>query len=282
MNLTDRISRATASIALGLGVMSVPMSSLAANALEVECERLWITDTGALMSPKVNAGPAALLRQWSAREPECGSTAIYWGRMSMAQLLANDIPGAKKSLARAPASEPDYRYAVDMAVAQIVVQERTSDPAPLTPEDIAKFEVAYAGVVAKHPKWPTGYALLGGMQTLLGKHAQALQNLAVAEKGNAYELWGVYRNQTISLSALGKHEEALAAADKAVENNRAVLSDAPFAYAVAISHAALGYLDDADDTLKVILTRRPEVRNDPDFQRAVAYCRAQRQRLTKK
>jgi tetratricopeptide (TPR) repeat protein len=257
------------------------MLSEAVGSLDEQCEKQWITDSG-LLSTSGATGPKALLRQWSSREATCGSTGIYWGRLAMIHLLANDISAAKASLARAPASPSQYAYVTDIAAVQIQVQERMASSAPLAREDVVKFEAAYATIVAKHPKWPTGYAMLGGMQTLLGKHAEAIKNLERAAKGDAYQLWGVYRNETISFSELEKHKEALAAADKAIELNPALLSDAPFAFAVAISHAALGYLDDASDTLKVILAKRPEVRNDPGFLRAVEYYNSQRARLPKK
>jgi tetratricopeptide (TPR) repeat protein len=278
MQFTSRHRRIAASFISAISIMSVAPSS-ATTSLEEQCEKQWIVDSGTLAAtPGATAATGALLRQWRSREAACGTTSIYWGRLAMIQVLANDLAGAKASLARAPTS-PAYSYAVDLAAVQVAVQERMTNPAPMTRADIAKFESAYAAVVAKHPQWPTGYAMVGAMQTMLGKHADAVRSLEVAARGDVYQLWSVYRNLAISLSALGKHTEALAAADKAGQMNPSLLSDPPFAYAVAISHAALGYLDDAADTLKVIASRRPDIQKDPEYLRAVDFYQAQRARV---
>lgn len=267
------------SLLVGAVVLSISqLTDAAPLSLDEQCERQWIIDSGS-MSSTSGLTDGTLLKKWRSLEGRCGGTSIYWGRLAMIQLLSNDLQGAKNSLAKDGAGDNSYGYATDAAKVQIQVQERLASKKPLKKSEIVDFENAYQKIVEKYPKWPTGYALLGGMQTLLGKHLDAIKSLGIAQKGDAYQLWGVYRNLTISLSALDKHKEALDAADQAGALNGDLLADPSFVYAVATSHAALGYLDDAENFLKIIATKRPDVKQDPDYIKAVDFYKARRSRV---
>jgi tetratricopeptide (TPR) repeat protein len=217
-----------------------------------------------------------LLKYWRTLEPRCGVTHAYAGRLALIHILMKDFGAARTVLAKAPSGSSPYAYSVDAARAQVQVQERLADDKPITAKDLGQFEALYAGLVSKYPKWPSGYGLLGGVQILLGKHADAIKNLKIAAQGDVYELFGVYRNLTISYSATGAFNAALEAADKAYELNRGLTSDASYMYSAALANSALGKVDEAETLLKLILAKRPEVRSDPEFIRAVEFYREQR------
>lgn len=250
-----------------------------ANATQTEawCEQQWIQDSGALLGGS-NDGRLALLKQWRSHESRCGSTAIYQGRLALIQILLQDFSGAQATLNKPLTGDPAHAYAVEAARIQLQVAQRTAEPKPITKPELQQFEAAYQGLVAKYPKWPTGYALLGGVQSLLGKHSEAVRNLDVAKQGDVYQLGGVYRNLTVSLAAMREWEQALKAADRAFELNKTLTSDAQFAYALANADSALGQLEDAKTVLEVILAKKPEVRNDPEFLEAVNFYKHQRER----
>lgn len=235
----------------------------------LHCEKQWIQDSASFAT----STPADRITKWKTHEGECKSTSVYWGRLAILQANAHEFKAARESIIKAPKENPEYDFALDLARLEIEVQRRLASPAPLARTDIEKFEEGYQRIVREHPKWPTGYALLGGTQTMLGKHSQAVASLRKASEGDAYQLSGVFRNLAISLTALGKHEEALAAADRAGKLDKSLLGDPAFAIAVANSHTALGYIDDAQNLLKVVLAKRPELKADPEFIEAVEYTR---------
>lgn len=280
--MSTKIVSTASALAISAGMLAGPLHANAPAAqLEQACERHWMRDSGTYLS-----GPAAsneaMLKQWRSHQAQCGSTYTYAGRLALIQVLANDIPGAKATLANAPKGKSPFAYSLDAARIQLAVAERLSQPGPLTARDMREFEASYAALIDTYPNWPTGFALLGGVQTYLGKHKEAIRNLEVAAKGDAYDLSSVYRNLTISLTGVAEYARALEAAEKAFSLNQNLTSDAAFAYAAATADSALGHLDDAETVLKVILAKRPEVRTDPEFLRAVDFYREQRRRLEKK
>lgn len=280
--MSIRISPRATVLALSMAVLIMSIDLPAeASQLEQWCEKQWITESARLLSgPTANS--AAMLEKWRSYETRCGSTYAYVGRLALIQILMNDFAGANRTLERAPKADSPFAYSLDAAKIQLKVQQRLSDPKPITTQELSQFETSYATLVRKYPNWPTGFALLGGVQTLLGKHADAIRNLEVAKNGDAYDLSGVYRNLTISFAATGAFQSAMEAADKAFALNDRLTSDSAFAYALANTNSALGHLDDAETVLKVIVTKRPEVRNDPDFIRAVEFYKQQRSHLTTK
>lgn len=253
--------------AIGILVMHPAFASAA---LEEQCERLWITESGSLPYLASDAGRTALVNQWKLRESECRNTAVYWGRLAAIQALNKDLIAARTSLGSAPKDSPDkYRYAVDFAAAVVAMQERLASPSPLRAVDVAEFEKLFSAVVKKHPGWPPAYGMLGAMQTLQGKHALAIKNLRVALSGDAYQRSGVYRNLTISLTSLGRFAEAAAASDRFAELNENALADADFAISAAISHTELGDAADARDILRGAAIRNPAIVDDPDYVKAL-------------
>lgn len=242
-----------------------------ATKFDTVCEKLWISDSGTLLG-NVGSINTEMLAQWKMRELDCAGSSVYWARLALIQIELNDLNAARASIAKARTDGGEFGFVLEMAKVQLVVQERMNRAEPLTEKDVVRFMLLYADIVKRHPRWPTGHAMFGNMLTLLGHHGNAVKHLQLASIGDAYQLQSVFRSLTISLSAVGEHEKALEAADKAIVRNRELTGDPPFVYAVAISHAALGYIEDAENALKVVLYKRPEVKNDQAFLDAVEFC----------
>ena len=87
-------------------------------------------------------------------------------------------------------------------------------------------------------------------------------------------LLGPYRNLTVSYAALERWREAIDAADEAYTLDRGVTNDPHFVCAAAMANAGVGDLKSAETMLRVIATKRPESRQDPDCRRAAAFVMA--------
>lgn len=242
----NHVVRKTALIVL-FGALNSAKALTEASQLEEWCEKQWIANSAAYTSQDGKPKGNLLLTYWLTLEPRCGATFAYSGRLALVHVLMKDFNAAKSVLAKAPPTGGSpYAYSVDIAKVMLQVEERIAAAKPVTGQDIAQFEKSYANLVAKYPKWPTGYALLAGVQTLLGKHHEAIRNLKVAAKGDAYELFGVYRNLTISYAAIGDFMSAADSADKAYRLNPGLTSDSAYMFAAATAASGTGHFDDAE------------------------------------
>ena len=257
--------------ALILGVLMMTYQ-LNSNASQTEewCEAKWVSDSAKLVSNQVaNPNYYAMQTQWLKYEPNCGKTVTYITHLALIQMLQKNFDAAKVTLTKVDSNVSDYRYLIDSTKVQLEIQEALASNKELTKTDYSKFESVYLEIVKKYPNWLNGYALLGGMQTELGKHKEAIATLEKAEKAEGYDLYYVYRNLTISHAALHENEAALAAADKAHALNKKTSSDTQLMIAYANASTALGYLADAQDALKLLLAKQPEIENNPEFVKAV-------------
>jgi tetratricopeptide (TPR) repeat protein len=138
-----------------------------------------------------------------------------------------------------------------------------------------RLERGFQRLIEKFPDFADAHGMLGGIQSMLGKHAEAIPSL---ERGlrSSMNTAGVYRHLTVSLAALGRYEDALRAADEGVNRNRALTSDPYFMIALATADTGLGKLEESEMALKVILAKKPDVRGDPEFKKAVAFLMAKK------
>lgn len=243
---------------------------LTSNASQSEewCEGKWISESGKLISNQIiQPNLNSMLSKWRTYEPSCGSTVTYVTHLALIQMLQRDFDSAKATLAKVD-SKSSYGYLVDSANVQLDIQEKLASNKVFSKTDYLRYENVYTNIVKKHPNWLSGFALLGGAQTELGKHKEAIINLGKAKNAQGYDLYYVYRNLTISYAALNQNKEALVAADKAVELNKNMFSDPEFVIAYANVSIVEGYLGDAQNALKVLLAKHPEVENNVEFVKA--------------
>lgn len=176
-----------------------------------------------------------------------------------------------KPLARTPS---DYSYLVDFSLLHADMAEVMNRTIKM--EDVRRLEEKYLAFVKRYPEFPDGHGMLGGIQTILEKHDDAIKSLEVGLR-SAMDVSGVYRNLTISYTAVGRYEEAIRVADKAFQLNRRLTSDPDFAFALAKADAGIGNFHAAETVLRVIAAKVPEVRSDPDFKEAVDFVTAKMQ-----
>jgi hypothetical protein len=250
--------------------ISMMVHQLAGNASQSEewCEGKWVSESGKLISNQT-AEPNLdlMLSKWRAHEPSCGSTVTYITHLAIIQMLQRDFASAKATLVKVN-RKSSYGYLVDSANVQLDIQEKLASNKAFSQEDYLRYEGVYKNIVKKHPNWLNGYALLGGVQTELAKHKEAIANLKKAESSYGYDHYYVYRNLTISYAALNQNRAALDAADKAAALNKNAFADIEFVIAYANVSIEEGYLGDAQNALKVLLAKQPEVENNVEFVKA--------------
>ena len=256
-------------LSVGLLMMTYQLTSKASQT-EEWCEAKWVNDSARLISNTV-AKPDfdKMYKQWLAYEPECGKTVTYSTHLALIQMFQKNFVGAKATLSKVNNKNSAYGYLVDSAWSQLEIQETLANNKEFTKEDYLKFEGVYSNIVKKYPDWLNGYAFLGGMQTALGKHKEAIVNLEKAKKAEVYDLYYVYRNLTISHAALNHNEAALDAADKAYALNKDIFTDPEFVIIYANASTKLGYLADTRNALKVLLAKHPEIESNAEFVKAV-------------
>jgi len=204
------------------------------------CEDAYFEATKKLGS---SADFQGVLESWKAFAPRCQGTGAYEARLAIAYAAAGQSEEAKRVLRRAPRPRA-YAHLVELAELQVAYFEAAYREAGV--EDIKALRTSLARYVRKHPDVKEAVAQLGALQVMLGEFGAARVSLesALPMRGNP---GGVHRNLTICYSALRKHQEALRAADSAVEHFSAALlaSDEEFMGALASSLEAIGERDRA-------------------------------------
>jgi tetratricopeptide (TPR) repeat protein len=127
-------------------------------------------------------------------------------------------------------------------------------------------------VVEEYPGHPESYALLGAVESELGRHDVAIKlyETALAD-ARGTQKWGLYRNLTISYAEAGRYQQAYDAAGSTIALRRSVMGDKYFVYAVAKAEAGLGKFADAQTALRVIAAKDPSVKQDPDFRQTIDF-----------
>jgi tetratricopeptide (TPR) repeat protein len=251
-----------------------------ASALGEWCEQQWEITTNNV-AVEFDASYRDAIAQWEKLAGKCSGTIAYEARLATIYALANEPVKARRVLQGIAGKESEYGYLAEMAQLQVETSEALATGT--SPEKKDKLEgVArkYVTFVKKYPRWPTGYAVLGGLQTTLGQHQAAVRTLMAGievtdkEKRASPNLWGVYRNLTISYAALGEYRTALDAGDIAYEMKKGISSDQYFMYAMARAYAGVGNFQAAQNALNLILAKKPEVRGDPEFVDTVNFAAA--------
>ncbi|MDP3858175.1 MAG: hypothetical protein Q8Q73_10505 [Stagnimonas sp.] len=198
--------------------------------------------------------------------------------MAMIYFFLNDPGKARQILSQTKASSPKYEYLIELA--QLLIESKEMAVAQQTDDaSMNGLEAKYVAFVTKYPEVMEGRALLGGLQTTMGNHGDAIRNLALATRADIPTLRaGIFRNLTISLAKLDRFPEAYQAANKTFSLHKSVMSDPWFMLAVARAQAGLGDIADAETTLGVILSKRPEIERDPDYLTTVHFVAEARAR----
>jgi tetratricopeptide (TPR) repeat protein len=203
-----------------------------------------------------------LLERWLSHRRRCEGTVAWESRLAFAYVMAGRPEEARRVLAPLVGRASQNEYLVDLATLQFDYVGLLRGE--VSKDGILRVEEQFQAYVRKYPHGTDGYGQLGVIQTILGKHGEAVASLTAALK-SPMNMTGVYWGLTISYSKLGRYSEAMEAADEAVDLLPELLNDPSFVYAAARAFAAGGKVDAARNSLKVLATKRPEVRGDPEF-----------------
>lgn len=263
MGSTFRMRSALILIAL----TASPMTTQAKDDIVEWCEQQWRTESATARSPHELAD---LLERWQSYAPKCAGTVAYEMRLAMTQMFLGDIPRARRTIAAVRNVRSPYAYLVDFGFMMCDYWEFIHRDLPPAEKEANGLEQKFQRVVDAHPEFAEGWAVLGSVQTIREKHAQAVESLnrALHSPGN---VTGIYRNLTISYAALARYKDALGAADEAYKRDKNVTSDPYYMCALATANAATGSLEDAEIGLRLILTETPEFGSNPAFRKAAEF-----------
>jgi tetratricopeptide (TPR) repeat protein len=234
------------------------------------CERQWAIESASAGE----RGPrdlTELLMRWKGHGLKCSGTVAYEARLAMAYAMSGDPAAAQRELKSVAGIQSDYGHLVEFG-AVVVDYFSVANGAP-TRDGVRRLEGELRAFTEKYPRFADGQAMLGGIETTLGKHAEAIKALELGLH-SSMDTSGAYRNLAISYAAVGRYEDAIHAADAAYRLDKGLTSDPYFVYAVAIADAGVGKLEDAELALRVIAAKKPEVRRDPEFKKALDFVLA--------
>jgi TPR repeat protein len=257
-------------------LVSIPVHAVGAT--PEWCEAQWRTESVSIDRVDTDDQGARkfsdLLERWKSYEKDCSGTIVFECRLASAYILANQYDKARQLLKSVEQKRSKYHYLVEFILLQIdyfsVYREIN-----VSKDYVISVKEKFLDFVRKYPNFPDAYGQLGGLQSLLNEHEAAIKSLEFA-RNSSMSLLGVYRNLAISYEAVGRHEDAHQAADKAYQLNKSVTSDQYFVYAVAKADAGLGDFESAELVLRVIAAKKPEVRRNPDFKDTVDFVLARK------
>jgi len=265
----------------------VTVTADAKNELAEWCEGQWelvTSNPGEGLQP----GSGALLDRWRQYAGKCAGTVVFEARLAFLYALLDEPRKAREVLKTVPAAKSDYQYLVDVASLQTEMAEIfASGNANDQRTQLRGLETKYVAFVRRYSDWAQGYFLLGGIQTTLDQHREAIETMIAGlnrvpkEKRTASNMWSVYRHLTVSYAEVGEYRAALHSGDLAHDLKKEITGDPHVMCAAAKAYAGMGDFKSAQSTLGLIALKKPEVKNDPKFLDAQEFVRARmRQKAT--
>ncbi len=236
------------------------------------CERQWSIESSSV-ADLPHPDYELFLKRWLNYADRCSGTVIYESRLVTIYILLNMTDKAREILKPYANSTSAYKSIVEFSLLQADATDVINSKLDL--DSVQKLEERYLQFVKKYPDFPDGFAVLGGLQTTLEKHVEAIKVLEVGLR-SSMDISGVYRNLTISYTEVGRYNEAMHAADQAYGLKKSLTSDPYFMYAAAKASAGVGNLHTAEVTLRLIAAKKPEVIQDPEFKKAVDFVNSKR------
>ena len=231
------------------------------------CEVQWRAESSSLDID--SAQSSNIVERWEMHRKNCESTTVFESRLAMAYALSGQFEKARKVVQSIDAHQTKYQYLA--AFSGVVVDYlSTYSQKTIHEADVLKIKEKLLAYVSKYPDFPDAQGLLGGIQSFLGDHKAAIGSLERA-KNTTMDASGVYRNLAISYAEVGRYQEAIGAADTAYGMKKTLTSDQYFMYALAKANAGEGDFKAAENALRVIAAKKPEVRRDPNFKEAVDF-----------
>lgn len=223
-----------------------------------QCEELWKKESAKFAASQ---DWRAFLERWRSFEKPCAGTGAYEARLAIAHAALGETASAARVLERVKrpgAFEPLVAFG-KLQIAYFEAARRDADGA-----EVLVLMRRFEAFVRDHPEFREAYVTLGGLQTILGRHAEAIPNLEIAAKGTV-NVAGALRNLVICYAAVGRHDDALGAADRAYGLWPGLSSDGEFLHAFANALEAQGERDKAETVRQLIRAKGLDetVRRDP-------------------
>lgn len=235
------------------------------------CEQEWLKHSATHVDREV-PDYRSLLTSWQQYATPCSGTVAYEARLAIIYLYLDQTARAEEALRGVVSAKSEYRHLVETAQVLIDAKKRVRGKG-VSERDLEELEHRFLDIVQKYPGHPEIYALLGAMESELGRHDAAVEfyKAALAGSPGMSQQWGVYRNLTISYADAGRYREAYDTAGATISRRKSVMSDKYFVYAVARAEAGLGKFADAQTALRVIAAKDSSVKADPDFLKTVDF-----------
>lgn len=233
------------------------------------CEQEWLKQSAEYADRDV-PDYRGLLSNWQQYAKQCSGTVAYEARLAFVYVQLDELDQARKALSGVTTASK-YQYLVDLVQAltegkRLLLDKTVSEP------DLQELDRRFMGIVEKYPGHPESYALLGVVESELGRHDAAIRLYEVALEGSrGTQKWGLYRNLTISYAEAERYQAAYDAAGRTMALRKSVTDDKYFVYAVAKAEAGLGKFADAQLALRLIAAKDPSVKQDPDFLQTVDF-----------
>ena len=225
---------------------------------QLECQRDW----QGLVEQQLESD--ALLAAWKGHESKCKGTGIYDLRLVSIYADQDDFDQARQLLEAAAIPDNLRKQAEISGICIDYLQAVDSGERAR----LEKLEARAATFVKANPKTGSVLAILGHARVLLGKYDQAIAPLEAVVRGGVGIL-GDHRNLTIAYAHAGHYQSALEMLDKTYAMSKEITSDEEFMYAAALAYAAVGKVDAAKSMLTLIVTKKPQLKDDPRFQQTV-------------
>jgi tetratricopeptide (TPR) repeat protein len=275
-------SDSTALAALCVLGIAAALPALARDERAQSCDHQWdvvTSDPGKGLEP----GYETLLKRWQQYGDRCSGTVVYEARLAFLYAQAGEPDKARAALKPVLGTASEFAYLVDVASLQIEMAEiRASGGPGDTKRRMAELESKYVAFVGRNPAWPHGYFLLGAIQTALDEYSKAIPTLMAGlnhlppDQRLAPNTWSVYRHLTVCYAETGDYRDALHAGDIAYGLKEDLVDDTYFMIAAAKAYAATDDFKSAEDTLRLISLKRPEVKDDPKFLSARDFVQARK------
>lgn len=234
------------------------------------CEAAWIKASAQYINQE-HADYEGLLHYWEGSSTQCEGSVAYESRKAFIYAFLDQPEKAKLVISKIK-KKTKFDYLVELVSLQIEVKEKILGN-NLDLNALKKIRGKYVEYINRYPQVSDGYAQLGGIQILLKEFPESLvslikaKELAIPQQMQA----GLYRNLVIAYFENGKYKEAYDAAGVAISLQKYVTDDKFFMYSLAKTEASLGKYEEAQTALKVIASKVPNIKSDPDFIASVDY-----------
>ncbi len=202
-----------------------------------------------------------LIKKWTTLENKCRGTGLYEYRLGKFYIAAGDYSKSEKIIENGLKYDTSFNKELLLAKGDIFLHRK----------EYVKAEKAYRVVTERFPNWYGGFNYLGFALFAQGKNKEAVGFL---NKANALEEHpGTYRTLTLAHYLLDNHEQSVEALNRAFSLDELILADRDPMIAGIRSYVELGKYEVSRKLLVMLLSNKPEIKNDQEYLKAGLFLR---------